>query len=77
MMPRTLVFKIRPDRLIWENWIEWCTFAEEEFHNIMDIRNKNKITTGNTDREFDLVGRYEDVFHFLHDLAFRYDIEII
>lgn len=74
---RTLEFKIHRDKLITKDWSHW---KREDQNYIMTKAGDNNIECVEDAHGYDTMtfkGRSEDLFDFLHDVAYRYDIELV
>lgn len=73
---RALKFKITIDSLILKDWDEW---KREDQDFIEKCARQNDISTDYDPKydELTFTGKQEDLFFFLHGVAYRYDIELI
>lgn len=73
---RALQFKIYVDKLTTKDWSHWKRVDQE---HILDCAEKNGVK-GYLDKINDTItfeGKQGQLFHFMYDVAYRYDIEII
>lgn len=74
---RALVFKIYVDKLVTKDWSHWKRADQE---HIKEVANQNGVLLAWELDGFDTVtfkGSPEELFNFMYDVAYRYDIEII
>lgn len=72
-----LQFKINLEGLIWKNdTVEKWT--KEDVHHIITTAHKNGLTWRiNYEGHRVIEGKHENLYAFLFDVAYRYDIELI
>lgn len=74
---RALEFKIYPDKLTTKDWSHW---KRADAHHILSVATDNNVTCVEDGVGYDTMvfkGTPENLFHFMYDVAYRYDIEII
>ena len=71
---RAIQFRITLCTLVMKDWDEW---KREDQNFIEKCAKQNNISSKYDMGEVTYTGSQKDLFFFLHDLAYRYDIEII
>lgn len=74
---RALKFKIRVDSLTTEDWSHW---KREDQEHITRCAELNGVTWTDGFDKYDRMvfsGTPEQLFNFMYDVAYRYDIEIV
>ncbi len=73
---RALQFKINLDSLVLKDWNRW---SDKDKKHIGDLAEQNKLRLWYDEKydEMGFEGKQTNLFFFLHDLSYRYDIELI
>lgn len=73
---RTLQFKIKVDSLTTHDWSHWKREDQEHITRCADM---NGVTWAEGEKYDSMVftGKPEQLFNFMYDVAYRYDLEIM
>ena len=75
-MNRAVLFKIEVDCLIQKNWSLWKRADQEHFERSA-VKNGVEMNYDPKYDEMTYTGAFASLFHFMYDVAYRYDIEIM
>lgn len=71
---RALEFKIKVDGLALRHFTE---YPMEDIEFVIETGKKNNVGWVQERENIHFTGKHEDLFTFLYDLAYKYDIEIM
>lgn len=74
---RALLFKIAVDHMVTHDWSHWKREDQEHIKRCAEI---NHVSCKEGFDKFDSMrfeGNPEQLFNFMYDVAYRYDIEIV
>ena len=71
---RALKFKIKVDELVLRDYLD---YHREDLEYVIDLVRRNHLLWNMRNENMHITGKTQNMYNFLYDLAYRYDIELM